>query len=66
VQPTPRHRACERDFRRIITDGDLVQPDEVEYTPASLIFKWTEQKLAVVVDLDDPEEEVIPWKSAQV
>lgn len=55
VEPTSRHRAAECDFRQLIADADLDSPDEVEYTPASLIFRWQGPMVAVVVDLDEPD-----------
>jgi hypothetical protein len=54
MQPTPRHRQAEADFRRMIASHDLPEPDEVEYTLGSVYFRWDEQKLVVAVDLDDP------------
>jgi hypothetical protein len=54
MEPTPRHQAAEARFRALITSADLAQPDGVEYTPDSLIFRWEGPKVAVVVDLDDP------------
>jgi hypothetical protein len=54
MQPTPRHRQAEADFRRMIARNDLPEPDEVEYTLGSVYFLWNEPKLAVAVDLGDP------------
>jgi len=54
MPPTTRHRAAEAAFRRILEDGDLAEPDEVQYTGDSVVFLWHEPQLAVVVDLDDP------------
>jgi hypothetical protein len=52
MQPTPRHRRAEDDFRRLLSDGDFLPPDDVQYDEASIIFRWHEPKLAVVLDLD--------------
>jgi hypothetical protein len=52
---TPRHRRAEADFRRLLEDGGVAQPDAVEVSTEGLVFLWHEQKLAVVVELDGPE-----------
>jgi hypothetical protein len=31
MDPTPRHRAAERDFRQLLHSGGVAQPDLVEY-----------------------------------
>jgi hypothetical protein len=54
MHPTPRHHSAERAFRALITEGEIADPDDVEYTEASVVFLWHRTKLAVVVDLDDP------------
>jgi hypothetical protein len=54
MQPTPRHRQAEADFRRLIESNDLPEPDAVDYTRGSVYFLWNEPKLAVAVELDDP------------
>jgi len=54
MQPSPRHRAAESRLRRLLTDSELPQPDDVEYTDGSVIFLWQEPKVAVFIDLDDP------------
>jgi hypothetical protein len=54
MEPTPRHQAAEAQFRALITSADLARPDDVEYTPDSLIFRWERPQVAVVVELDDP------------
>ena len=54
MDPTPRHRAAERDFRQLLRSGGVAQPDWVDYAPDELLFGWSEQKLAVVVDLESP------------
>ena len=55
MPPTTRHQAAETAFRRLIDDGELAEPDEVQYTDDSVVFLWYESKLCVVVDLDDPD-----------
>ena len=54
MDPTPRHRAAERDFRRLLHSGGVTPPDLVDYAPDEVIFRWTEEKLAVVLDLESP------------
>jgi hypothetical protein len=54
MEPSPRHRAAESRLRQLLTDSELPQPDDVEYTCGSVIFLWQEPKAAVFVDLDDP------------
>jgi hypothetical protein len=52
VHLTPRHRQAEADFRRLLEEGGLAQPDAVEVSPGELVFFWHEPKLAVVLELD--------------
>ena len=56
MDPTPRHRAAERDFRQLLRSGGVAQPDLVDYAPDEVIFRWTEEKLAVVLDLESPAD----------
>ena len=56
MHPSPRHRAAESRLRRLLTDSELPQPDDVEYTRESVIFLWQGPKVAVFIDLDDPLE----------
>ena len=53
--PTPAE--AEAYFRDMLSEGDIAQPDDVEYDPAAneLIFFWHEPKLAVVLELDSNE-----------
>src|SRR4051812_9393181 len=53
MHPSPRHCAAEAEFRELVSNADLDAPDDVEYTPASLIFRWRGPMVAVVVELDD-------------
>jgi hypothetical protein len=55
MEPSPRHQVAEAQFRQLLHSVDLAPPDDVTYAPASLTFLWHAPKLAVVVDLDDPE-----------
>jgi hypothetical protein len=59
MDSTPRHRAAEADFRRLLEDAGLDPPDRVEYADDSLAFFWNGPKVAVVVDLDDAEAPVV-------
>ncbi len=64
--PTPDQ--AEEYFRQMLADGEIEQPDEVEYDPAAneLIFFWHEPKLAVVLELDsNGPVEVFPCAGAQ-
>ena len=56
MPPTTRHQAAEAAFRRLIDEGELAEPDEVQYTDDSVVFLWYESKLCVVIDLDDPDQ----------
>ena len=44
-------------MRELLTGEGLPQPDEVEYRDASIVLLWHETKLAVVVDLDEDDDE---------
>lgn len=48
--------AAEQEARAMVEDQGLPQPDEVEYGQACLRLLWHEEKIAVVVDLDEPPE----------
>jgi hypothetical protein len=52
MDPTPRHRRAEDDFRRMLEMGGIAPPDAVEYDEREILFRWSEQKLVVVMDLD--------------
>lgn len=51
MPPTSQHLAAERAFRALLSDNDMLAPDEVEYEERSVVFLWTERKLAIVIDL---------------
>ena len=51
MDSTHRHREAEADFRRLLEDGGFAPPDDVEVLPDELVFKWHEQKVAVVLEL---------------
>ena len=55
MELSSRHRAAESQFRQLINGADLAQPDDVTYARESLTFRWHEAKLAVIVDLEEPE-----------
>jgi hypothetical protein len=49
-------QAMETAMRRLLEQGGLAQPDEIEPHPdGGIICLWHEQKLAVIVDPDPPE-----------
>jgi hypothetical protein len=54
MPPTIRHHEAEVAFRRLIEDGELAEPDAVQYTDEGVVFVWHEPQLAVVVEFDDP------------
>jgi hypothetical protein len=56
MPPTSQHLAAERSFRELLADNDLPPPDEVQYDEGSVVFLWRENKLAVVIDLDEPPQ----------
>ena len=56
MESSPRHRAAEADFRRLLESGGLAQPDHVDYEADSLVLRWSGPKLAVVVDLVGPAD----------
>lgn len=56
MDPTPRHRVAEFDFRHMLTEGGLAQPDAADSFTDSIVFRWTEQQFAVVFELDTPPE----------
>lgn len=51
--PTSRAAAVEQDFRRLLAENDLPEPDDVRHDPGEVVFLFRERKLAVVVDYDD-------------
>lgn len=48
---------AERRMRGLLDSGGLPQPDSVEYGVACVRFFFEPQKVCVVVDLDDPDDE---------
>jgi hypothetical protein len=56
---TPRHRAAETRFRRLVKDAGLDPPDAVEHAADALTFFWNGPKVAVIVDLDDAETPMV-------
>ena len=57
--PTPRAAAVEQDFRRLLAENDLPEPDDVRHDPGEVVFLFRERKLAVVVDYDATDLEDI-------
>jgi hypothetical protein len=54
--PPPSAAADTEDrFRRMLEDNDLPQPDEVERRDGELVFLYHEKKVAIVVELEDPD-----------
>ena len=58
MPPPPRAAAVEQDFRRLLAENDLPEPDAVRHDPGEVVFLFRDRKLAVVVDYEaeEPEE----------
>lgn len=56
---------AEKRMRDLIEEGGLPQPDYIEYGYTCIRLIWTESKLCVVIDIDEPPEgmEPVPWAS---
>jgi hypothetical protein len=50
--PTQRAAAVEADFRRLLAENDLPEPDDVRHDPGEVVFLFRDRKVAVVVDYD--------------
>lgn len=48
-----KHAAVIERFTTMMRENGLALPDEIERGEHSVRFLWTEQKVAVVVDLED-------------
>jgi len=44
----------EAEFRQLVRSAQLDQPDDVEFTCESVVFRWHGPKVQVVLDLDEP------------
>ena len=55
--PTPEE--ADDQFRQLLEDGDLRQPDGVRYDGGrrELVYNWDTEEIVVVVALDADEEE---------
>ena len=53
-----RREQCERRMMALLEDSGLPLPDEVDlfYEENSVLFMWSDQKVAVIVELDDFDE----------
>ena len=60
--------AAEVRMRELLDREGLPEPDEIEYGHACIRLIWHEQKLAVVIDLEDPKAEKLTdpskWEEA--
>ena len=56
MTPIDIKRRAEARMLQLLTDSGLPMPDEVRYREDSVEFLWTDRKVAVIVDLDDFEE----------
>jgi hypothetical protein len=48
--------AAEQSGRAMLERGGLRQPDHVEYGYTCIRFFWEEEKLVLVIDIDEPPE----------
>jgi hypothetical protein len=55
---SPDHADVEARMRALIEDAGIAPPDAVEHAPSSVVLLWHEQRLAVVVDLDEEGEPI--------
>ena len=46
--------AAERDARAMLDAGGVPQPDEVQYGHTCIRLLWHEQKVVMIVDIDEP------------
>lgn len=56
--PTPAE--AEAHIRRLLEDGGLPPPDEVEHHPAELVVLYHDEKLAFTFELDERWPELPP------
>jgi hypothetical protein len=56
VAPIDQKQRVERRFMALMKDSGLPLPDEVEYGNNCVRFLWLDQKLVVIVDLEDFDE----------
>jgi hypothetical protein len=45
----------EQTMRQLLEDNDMPQPDAVEYGYGCVRFFYKEDRLCVIIDIDDPE-----------
>jgi hypothetical protein len=57
MAPIDEKQRVERRFLQLVEDCGLPAPDEVRYRTRSVEFLWLDRKVAVVVDLDESDEE---------
>lgn len=56
MTPQDRKQQVERQMLQLLEDSGLMLPDVVTYREDSVEFLWEDQKVLVIVDLDDFEE----------
>ena len=56
---TPTPQEAESRFRDLLSEGDLPEPDHVDYHAGrrELMFRWDSNEIVVVVELDEDQEE---------
>jgi hypothetical protein len=60
MTPLAQLQAVERSMRELLENTALPPPDEVEYREDSLLFRWRERKLAVVIECGEPPPDASP------
>jgi hypothetical protein len=50
---SPRHDKIEKQFRRLVFEAGLPEPDDTAHLSRALIFLWYESKAFVLIDLDE-------------
>ena len=48
---------AEASGRKMLADGGLPQPDDVEYGHTCIRFLWNDQKVALIIEIDEPPED---------
>jgi len=57
----PSREGAERDFRRLLREHSLPEPDEVRpHEDGGILCLWHEEKLAVIVDLEPEGRSATP------
>lgn len=57
MQLSDQRELAERRMLQLLEDSGLPLPDEIQHGEYSVEFLWHDRKVAVVIDLDDFEED---------